>query len=212
MSSAHSTEFHDPDDLVQAFERFNEVSLGLTRAYESLQSGIADFRAEIAADHCARDQAQIEKRRLADRLTGLLEILPAAVILVDGRGRIDRFNRAAEAIFPNLSWGRLWSEVLQESLVDRISDGEWLLVDGVRVSVSRRVLDDQGQIMLLVDVTEQRQLEAPERRVVALSHIGSVDDVIVRYLNRLSDLLFVMARVANHRAGVDEPVWVGRER
>jgi len=27
------------------------------------------------------------------------------------------------------------------------------------------------------------------------------------YLNRLSDLLFVMARVANHRAGVPETEW-----
>ena len=29
-----------------------------------------------------------------------------------------------------------------------------------------------------------------------------VDPVLLRYVNRLSDLLFVMARVANHRGGV----------
>jgi len=27
------------------------------------------------------------------------------------------------------------------------------------------------------------------------------------YLNRLSDLLFVLARFENHRGGVDEPRW-----
>jgi cob(I)alamin adenosyltransferase len=27
------------------------------------------------------------------------------------------------------------------------------------------------------------------------------------YLNRLSDLLFVLARVANAESGVDEPLW-----
>ena len=43
-----------------------------------------------------------------------------------------------------------------------------------------------------------------ERRVVALA---VVDPVIVVYLNRLSDLLFVMARAANHRAGVPETEW-----
>jgi cob(I)alamin adenosyltransferase len=44
-----------------------------------------------------------------------------------------------------------------------------------------------------------------ERRVVALR--PPVDDVLVRYINRLSDLLFVMARVANHRQGRPETAW-----
>jgi cob(I)alamin adenosyltransferase len=44
-----------------------------------------------------------------------------------------------------------------------------------------------------------------ERRVVSLPE--SVDPVIVVYLNRLSDLLFVMARAANHRSGVTEIEW-----
>jgi len=45
-----------------------------------------------------------------------------------------------------------------------------------------------------------------ERRVVGLG-AGAVDPVIVVYLNRLSDLLFVMARAANHRAGAPEIEW-----
>ncbi len=44
-----------------------------------------------------------------------------------------------------------------------------------------------------------------ERRVVGLGE--AVEPVVVRYLNRLSDLLFVMARVANVRAGVAEIEW-----
>ena len=44
-----------------------------------------------------------------------------------------------------------------------------------------------------------------ERRVVALTE--PVDPAIVVYLNRLSDLLFVMARAANHRSGVTEIEW-----
>jgi cob(I)alamin adenosyltransferase len=45
-----------------------------------------------------------------------------------------------------------------------------------------------------------------ERRVVGLG-AGAVDAVVIVYLNRLSDLLFVMARTANHRAGVPETEW-----
>lgn len=36
---------------------------------------------------------------------------------------------------------------------------------------------------------------------------GEVEPVVLTYLNRLSDLLFVMARAANHRAGVAEQIW-----
>lgn len=36
---------------------------------------------------------------------------------------------------------------------------------------------------------------------------GAVEPVVLVYLNRLSDLLFVMARAANHRAGVPESIW-----
>ena len=45
-----------------------------------------------------------------------------------------------------------------------------------------------------------------ERRIVALGR-ETVDPVAVTYINRLSDLLFVMARVVNHRAGVPETEW-----
>lgn len=45
-----------------------------------------------------------------------------------------------------------------------------------------------------------------ERSVVGLGREQVERDILV-YLNRLSDLLFVMARVANHRGGVPELEW-----
>jgi cob(I)alamin adenosyltransferase len=46
-----------------------------------------------------------------------------------------------------------------------------------------------------------------ERRVVALARHEPVDPLVVTYLNRLSDLLFVLARDANRTAGVPEDTW-----
>jgi cob(I)alamin adenosyltransferase len=46
-----------------------------------------------------------------------------------------------------------------------------------------------------------------ERSVVALDHTEGVAPVILTYLNRLSDLLFTLARLANHRAGVADRTW-----
>lgn len=45
-----------------------------------------------------------------------------------------------------------------------------------------------------------------ERRVVGLG-ADSVEPGVIVYLNRLSDLLFVMARAVNHRAGISEIEW-----
>jgi len=49
-----------------------------------------------------------------------------------------------------------------------------------------------------------------ERRVVALLQVEPVDVRLVCYLNRLGDLLFVMARWCNRRAGAAETEWHAR--
>ena len=46
-----------------------------------------------------------------------------------------------------------------------------------------------------------------ERRVIALQREAEVPPVVIKYLNRLSDLRFVLARVANRRAGAGEVTW-----
>lgn len=46
-----------------------------------------------------------------------------------------------------------------------------------------------------------------ERSVVRLSRSEPVRDEVIAYLNRLSDLLFVLARHANMTAGVQEVPW-----
>ena len=44
-----------------------------------------------------------------------------------------------------------------------------------------------------------------ERRIVGL--VPQPDPLLIQYMNRLSDLLFVLARVVNHRAGQPETEW-----
>jgi cob(I)alamin adenosyltransferase len=46
-----------------------------------------------------------------------------------------------------------------------------------------------------------------ERRVVSVAAQVEVDAHVLAYLNRLSDFLFVAARLANHRAHREEPQW-----
>ena len=46
-----------------------------------------------------------------------------------------------------------------------------------------------------------------ERRVVTLTKTETINPVVVKYLNRLSDLLFVIARTLNRRAGQADVLW-----
>lgn len=46
-----------------------------------------------------------------------------------------------------------------------------------------------------------------ERKVVRLSESVPVGSDVIIYLNRLSDFLFVMARLVNHREGKQETTW-----
>ena len=46
-----------------------------------------------------------------------------------------------------------------------------------------------------------------ERRVASLAKAETVNPEVLVYLNRLSDLLFVLARVVNQRAEASEPLW-----
>jgi cob(I)alamin adenosyltransferase len=50
-----------------------------------------------------------------------------------------------------------------------------------------------------------------ERRVVSLAGDTELDDATVKYLNRLSDLMFVLARLENARAEVPDVEWTRRD-
>ena len=50
-----------------------------------------------------------------------------------------------------------------------------------------------------------------ERAIVALAAVQPLDPSIVVYVNRLSDLLFVYARLENERAGEPERKWLWRQ-
>jgi cob(I)alamin adenosyltransferase len=46
-----------------------------------------------------------------------------------------------------------------------------------------------------------------ERAVIRLSTTNPAEEIIIRYLNRLSDYLFVLARKTGKDAGADETLW-----
>jgi two-component system sensor histidine kinase FlrB len=164
----------DAAGLVQAFGVFNDLSQRLTEAYTQLEARMAALTDELATARRQRFSERAEKEHLADQLGVLLEALPAAIVLIDARDRVDRFNPAAEVLFPSLAWGRRWSEVKAEVVVAEPSPGDWRLRDGRHASVSQRPLNDRGRILVMVDVTEQWRLRQRVERQDRLSAMGQM--------------------------------------
>lgn len=50
-----------------------------------------------------------------------------------------------------------------------------------------------------------------ERRIIALSKDEKIGAFDIHFLNRLSDLFFVLARKANHLAGIEDVEWDGKK-
>ncbi len=46
-----------------------------------------------------------------------------------------------------------------------------------------------------------------ERRVIGLAEVAYIDPNVLKFINRLSDYLFVLARFANVSEGIDEKYW-----
>lgn len=70
-----------------------------------------------------------------------------------------------------------------------------------------------GGTILASDIHVSRAVcRRVERQTVALGQKQTIDNRIVIYLNRLSDLLFMLARSVNTKEGTGEVVWSGIDR
>ena len=88
-----------------------------------------------------------------------------------------------------------------ESLMDRLGEEVGALQNFILPGGSA------GAAQLHVARTVCRRAE---RELVALSRVEPIGPWTLRYLNRLSDALFVVARAENHRRGVADVLWNSR--
>lgn len=116
------------------------------------------------------------------------DLFALGAMLADPRHKIA--DRVEKAILGEADVARL------EALIDRV-EGElpplrhFILPDGVQPAAALHVA--------------RTVCRRAERRIVALD--PPADPLVVRYVNRLSDLLFVLARAVNHRADTPETQW-----
>ncbi len=163
--------------LTDAFQLFNELSINLSDSYQELQKQVASLSEELAAARTERLNTLIEKEKLAEHLQHILAALPAAVIVLNGEGRVVDCNAVAIDYLGEPLIGQNWAEVIQRSLISVFDNPhECQLRNGKRVSVTRNELNNEsGQIILLFDVSELRSLQD---RVNQQKHLSAMGEMV----------------------------------
>ena len=161
-------------ELQRAFAMFNRVSAELTLAYEGLQARVSSLTEELAIANGELRRQYQEKEALSERLSSLLDALPAGVVLLDSAAVVVAVNPAAMAMFGQDMIGRHWGDVVRAHLEPSLTVGEWLLGEG-RVSIAESLLPSAGgKILLIHDVTAAHQMKAELERNQRLAAMGEM--------------------------------------
>lgn len=164
----------DPARLAEAFRLFNQVSEELSTAYGALERQVEALTAELAAANGALRQQYQEKAALTDRLTRLLEALPAGVAVLDREGRLDVANPAADHLLGTPALGMAWTEIECKCLTPTDTAGEMQIGDR-RVAMTVTLPDvGGGRIVLLHDITEAHRLKEQAERNERLAAMGEM--------------------------------------
>jgi cob(I)alamin adenosyltransferase len=131
--------------------------------------------------------------------------LPGDVTEILERIQIDLFAIGARLADPARKIaGRVTKAAVSDADIQRLED--WIdRFEGELPPLRRFILPGGSRAGALLHLSRTVCRRA-ERSIVALGS-DNVDPHLLAYVNRLSDLLFVLARAVNHRAGQSEVEW-----
>lgn len=175
----------------------HRLSKIVTRTGDAGTTGLGD------GSRVAKDSARIDAIGAVDELNSSLAVLlaepltpAAAACLVEVQH--DLFDLGGELSIPG-------SSLITDAQVKRLEDAvarfnaglpplkEFILPGGTRAAASAHVA--------------RTICRRAERSLVHLGTTATVRDPVRQYVNRLSDLLFVLARALNREAGCDDVLW-----
>jgi len=157
-----------------------------------------------------KSDARVEAYGEVDELNACLGVARAAGVDVEIGGLIEQLQRDLFALGARLAdpaskiAARVTKAEITDAHVERLEQAIDRL-EGELPPLQRFILPG-GSVAGAALHLARTVCRRAERRVVALGSSAS-DRVVVVYLNRLSDLLFVMGRAVNHRSRAPETEW-----
>ncbi len=175
----------------------NRLSKIYTRTGDSGTTGLGD------GSRINKDSLRVEAMGDVDELNSVIgvmmtEALPSKLVEPLTQIQHDLFNVGGEICIPGYV-------ILQQS---RISDLE-SVIDELNSNLSplKEFILPGGTKAAAYCHLARTVCRRAERKLVELHRNEKVTDISLQYLNRLSDLLFVMCRVINKEAGVSDVLW-----
>lgn len=166
-------------------------------------------------ERVGKDDARVEAYGTVDEANAALGLAAASVRDDEIRRIVTRLQNELFILGADLATPLSREAVAGKPIVPRITAGDSVGLEGV-IDALEADLPALRQFILPGGVPGAAALHLAravvrraERRVVALRRVAA-DDVnleTLRYLNRLADLLFVLARAENQRAGVEDTPW-----
>jgi len=179
----------------------NRLTRIYTRTGDGGETGLGD------GTRTRKDSARIEALGAIDELNSHIGMILTETLPDDVRARLvrvqhDLFDLGGEVSIPG---HRLLNEDQVRALEHWLDEynaalpplKDFILPGGVRAAACTHVA--------------RTVCRRAERALVRLSHEATLPESNLRYLNRLSDFLFVLARVLNRSAGAPDVLWQRHE-
>ncbi|TSA39102.1 MAG: cob(I)yrinic acid a,c-diamide adenosyltransferase [Porphyromonadaceae bacterium] len=156
-----------------------------------------------------KDHPRLEAYGTVDELNSHLGLIQATILDSGERTRLTRIQNRVFVVSSNLAADN--PELLKNLpliLEEDITDLEMamdMLLD--QIPPLTNFILPAGHPSIASCHIARTVCRRAERRMVTLSREASVDPILIRYINRLSDYLFVLARKTAYDLGVGEIIW-----
>ena len=153
------------------------------------------------ASHALSTQELDALRLQANRLEHLLQVMPAGVVVIDGKGIVKQSNNLAKTLLGEPLEGQRWRTIIARSFKPQADDGhEVSLYDGRKVKLSITPLEKEpGQLIVLTDLTETRQLQQRIGHLQKLSSLGKMVASLAHQIRTpLSAAMLYAANLSNN--------------
>lgn len=175
----------------------NRLSRIYTRTGDDGTTGLGD------GSRINKDSLRVEAMGDVDELNAVIGLIltePVSTTIRDTLTMVqhDLFNIGGEICIPGYEMLKLGCVEALEGILDELND---------ELAPLKEFILPGGSVAASYCHLARTVCRRAERTLISLSRVETVTPESLKYVNRLSDLLFVMCRVTNQQAGVADVLW-----
>jgi len=160
------------EQLQAAFDQCNRLSSSLCTSVDKLNATASQIQANGVPEEPV---SSVDNEKLAQHLRALIDAIPGGVVVLDPRGLVVETNAAAANLLGDPLNRQQWRDIVNRVFLPELDQGELKTEDGRQFSISTRPLGyEPGQVLLLSDVTQTRQLQRAAQQNLHLMTMGKM--------------------------------------